>query len=304
MNNPTETLAGTLAEYRASRASDAGTPAAETKKVEPASGEELEENAAGEGTAGIPEQAATPEPGQEPAKRKGGFQRTIERLKSENAALTQRLAGQPAGASPAPEPIPEPEPEPEPAPAVTQFSKPKPALDQFDSLEAFSEALTDWKLDKREFDKQQAAAQTTAQAEVDRLVSDWNTRKAEAKSRHADYDDVIAGVDDVKLHPVQQRAIMESEIGPELAYALASDPAEFQRIAALPPLAFARAIGKLEASLDSGEPAPETEPRVSAAPRPIRPVRAAHGAAAGILLDVTKTTLSDYRRARENGKIR
>jgi hypothetical protein len=295
---PEPTLAGTLAEYRASR--ETGAPL--EKKVEPpASGEELEENAAGEGTAEHTEQQAdTPGAEPEPARKKGGFQRTIEKQRQEIEGLKKQLAGKPAGTSAALEP----EPEPEPAPPVSGFAALKPTLDQFDSLEAFSEALTDWKLDKREFDKQQAAAQTAAQAEADQLVNDWNTRQSAAKERHADYDDVIAAVDDVQLHPVQQRAIMESEFGPELAYALASDPKELQRIVGLPPLAFAREIGKLEARLSAqAAPAePEPEPKVSAAPRPFKPVGAARGAAAGTV-DVGKISLSDYRRARELGKV-
>jgi hypothetical protein len=302
---PEPPLAGSLADYRASREAKPGAPAPETKKAEtPASGDELEESAAAPGTAEqLTEQADTPGPEQEPARKKGGFQRTIERLNRENAELKQKLAGQPpAGESEEQEPAPAEEA----APALPQFSKPKPTLEQFESLEAFTEAITDWKLEKRDFDSQQASAQSAARAEADQLTSDWNTRKEATKSRHADYDDVIAAVDSVKLHPVQQRAIMESELGPELAYALASDPEELQRIVRLPPLAFARELGKLEAKLASelpGEPAPEPEAKVSSAPRPIRPVRSAQGAAAGVV-DVKNISLGDYRRARESGKLR
>jgi hypothetical protein len=56
---------------------------------------------------------------------------------------------------------------------------PKPKLEDFDSIEAHTEALTDWKLDKREFER---AAREAAQAQQ-KAISDKLT---DAKARYGD----------------------------------------------------------------------------------------------------------------------
>lgn len=295
-----------LADYRASR-ENAGreTPAAtpkaqpeETDQSAPA-GESAGESAAGKATADDTEEHEGGESGDsgstsKPAK-KGGFQRKIDRQQREIDDLKRQLAEKPAGTAA------EKQPEAAPAqPKLPEFAKPKPKLDDFESVESFTEALTDWKLEKSEFDKTQAAKAEAARSETQKAVDGWNSRKAAFVENHPDYDDVIDEVSDVKLTPAHQRILLEHEHGPELAYQLAQDREQLEKFAAMHPLRAAALVGKLGAAL-STEEAPQTQDKVSNAPRPIRTVNTRQSASAA-KFDVAKASLAEYRQRRESGK--
>ena len=64
--------------------------------------------------------------------------------------------------------------------------------------------------------------------------------------------------------------IRASDIGPEIAYHLGSNPKEAERIARLSPYLQAKEIGRIEAKLADAPPVKKT----SSAPAPIRPVTA------------------------------
>jgi hypothetical protein len=64
--------------------------------------------------------------------------------------------------------------------------------------------------------------------------------------------------------------IRSSDIGPELAYYLGTNPKDAERISRLAPLAQAKEIGKIEAKLASDPPMKRT----TSAPAPISPVTA------------------------------
>lgn len=203
---------------------------------------------------------------QEPAKpkSKGGFQRKIDKLNARIKELeSQQLAGQ----------------TPPPAAAATgnasggtaadapQFSKPKPKLEDFDGIEQFTEALTDWKLEAKEFDRAEAAKQQTAQQQAQALIGAWNDGVERVKAAHTDYDRVIASAQDVQLPPAQQRLFLESKHGPELAYTLAQDPNELTKFAGLNPLDAAKYFGALEAKFSTSSAHNKT-PVSTRAPRP------------------------------------
>ena len=65
-------------------------------------------------------------------------------------------------------------------------------------------------------------------------------------------------------------AIQSSDIGPELAYYLGSNPKDADRISRLTPLSQAKEIGKIEAKLATDPPMKKT----TSAPAPISPVNA------------------------------
>jgi hypothetical protein len=289
-----------LADYRAARenAGSEGTPAAaksEPATEEPAAGastDDAGESDADEGAAEDSTEQAKPDD-KKPAK-KGGFQRTIEKKDREIEQLKQQLAAKPAAPA-----APAAETKQEPKAAEFVYDKPKPKLEDFGSLEDHIEALSDWKADERDAKRAHVAAQEQAQTEAQKVLDGWNSRQAEAKQAHSDYDEVIQSVSDIPLSPAHQRVILESEHGPEIAYQLAQDPAELKKFAAMSPLAAARYFGKLEAQ-HTPAAAPPKETKVSQAPRPIKPVGAGKGGAASTF-DVSKASLSDYRRRREQG---
>lgn len=286
-----------LDEYRALREGKSAAPEVQQPAEEQApAGSNAGESAAAEGAADEnTEQSGEPAGDGKPAK-KGGFQRKIERLEREKKELEERLAAQAAGK----DPKAEEKPAAQPAPELPKFDKPKPKLEDFDSIEAFTDALTDWKADEREWKRTQADEQAKQQKEAQTVLDRWNQRKAEVQKQHADYDEVLEEVSDVKLSPAHQRIFLESEHGPELAYALAQDREALEKFAGMSPLAAARYLGKLEASLTT-ESAPEPETKVSSAPRPMKPIGSSR---ATVSLDVSKMSPEDYRRARESGKLR
>lgn len=67
--------------------------------------------------------------------------------------------------------------------------------------------------------------------------------------------------------------IRASEVGPDVAYYLGSNPSEAAKIADLPPFLQAKEIGRLEAKLLSNPPVKKT----TSAPPPIAPVTARGG---------------------------
>lgn len=318
---------GDLVSYRASREGKPAPAPAAAPKVETAAEApvtELGERAADDGTAEPSTgQGETPDSGDEAdpePKKKGGWQRTIEKQKRQIEELQRQVAGK----APADTPVAKPAEAPAAASRAEQsgaeaksdtpadgpvFDKPKPRLEDFEGIDGFTEAMADWKYEKRAFDARAQDEKAAADRENQKRVSDWNTRKAAAQAAHDDYDDVIAGVASIQLTKPQQFTLLDSEHGPELAYKLAQNPEKLQQLVRLSPLAFARAIGKLESQFatedgagDGDDPALNPEP-VSRAPRPTRPLATAKGAAAGVV-DVANKSLSDYRALRESGKLR
>jgi hypothetical protein len=287
-----------LAEYRAHREkpveappiADTPEPAAEEESTlgGDAGGSDAAEDTADD------QELNTGERAEQQPRKKGGWQRKIEKAEREIESLKAQLAAKPAAETAQPS-----KDEPAPAPEGPQFERAKPRLEDFDSIESFTDALTDFKADERDWRKEQAAAQAKAAAAGQKLVENWNAGKAEAQKAHSDYDDVLADADDVKLTPAHQRIFLKSEHGPELAYRLALDRAELEKFAAMDPLEAAHYLGRLEATLPQ-KTAPQPETRVSSAPRPVRPVA---GRSTQVIPDVGKMSLSEYRRAREAGKI-
>jgi hypothetical protein len=219
---------------------------------------------------------------QEPRKKSRGVEKRISKLVRERDELKRQLADK-SVAKPAEETSAKPA-----APAAT-FEKPKPALEDFDSIEAFTDALTDWKADERDWRKEQATAQKKANDEQQQVVESWKQREAGAREVYADYDAALAEVEDIKVSPALQRAILLSDHGAHIAYTLAKDPAELKRIAALDPIRAAAAIGKLEARFDS---APTTKPAVSRAPKPPSTVSGGRAAAPATVYD--ESLASDF----------
>jgi hypothetical protein len=137
-----------------------------------------------------------------------------------------------------------------------------PPVDQFESPEAYAEALAVRKaeelLAQRELQRQQAAV-NEAYAE----------REEEARTKYDDFEQVAYNPQ-LRITDVMAETIKASDVGPDLAYWLGSNPKEADRISRLSPLLQAREIGKIEAKLGSEPPVRKT----SSAPAPITPVTA------------------------------
>lgn len=134
--------------------------------------------------------------------------------------------------------------------------------EQFENTDAYVEALAAQKaqelIAKREQERQQSE-----------VLEAYHEREEEARSKYDDFEQVAYNPN-LPITPFMAQAIQASDIGPDVAYHLGTNPKEAERIARLPPVLQAKEIGKLEAKLASNPPVKKT----SAAPAPIAPVNA------------------------------
>jgi hypothetical protein len=144
----------------------------------------------------------------------------------------------------------------------TLKAAPAASVDQFESPEAYAEALALQKAEeliaKREAAKQQSA-----------VLESYQEREEAARDKYDDFEQVAYNPK-LPITDVMAETIQSSDIGPELAYYLGSNPKDAERISRMSPLAQAKEIGKIEAKLASDPPVKRT----TSAPAPISPVTA------------------------------
>ncbi len=143
----------------------------------------------------------------------------------------------------------------------------KPDASKFKTYDEYVEALTDWKLgEKTRYDAEARRAEDEGRRLAERI--------AKAEEKYPDFR-VVALNPDVPITPAMYGALVESDMGADIAYFLGKNPVEAGRIAGLSPVGAVKEIGRLEARL-SGQ---KTEPRrVSQAPAPIRTISGSSGA--------------------------
>jgi hypothetical protein len=136
---------------------------------------------------------------------------------------------------------------------------PPPAPEQFETTEAYADALA-----------QQKAEQLLAQREAERqraeLLDQYHAREEDARDKYPDFEQVAYNPR-LPITQAMAEAIQASDSGPDIAYYLGSNPKEADRISRLSPLLQAKEIGRLENNL----PVKKT----TAAPAPIQPVATA-----------------------------
>lgn len=282
-----------------------GSETAETQ--EKAAGETAPEEATGETEAKKPHEKTA----EEKERDRRGFEaresrrrqerEEAERIKLENAELKGRLkAIEEYG-------LKKPEKEPAKAPEedfAAEFARqnPKPAEDAFEFNGDYVEAVADWKLKQRDFVTEKKA-ESKRTAEVQTAAKTEQQKAAEAtgaaiKAQHdrgvdkygEEFMDVIQAIPGKEFSQPMVDAVLDSEIGEDIAYYLGTNPAERQRIAALPPVKQIKEMGKIESGIASGTiktkvtttTAPPPPPRVAGAKAPVNAV------------DVSKMTDAEY----------
>ena len=144
----------------------------------------------------------------------------------------------------------------------TLRAAPTASVDQFESPEAYAEALAYQKAEeliaKREAAKQQSA-----------VLESYQEREEVARDKYDDFQQVAYNPN-LPITNVMAETIQSSDIGPELAYYLGSNPKEADRISRMTPLSQAKEIGRIEAKLAADPPVKRT----TSAPAPISPVTA------------------------------
>ncbi len=162
--------------------------------------------------------------------------------------------------------------------------------------DAYAEALA---LRKAE----ELLAQRDRQKEQAEIVEAYSEREEKARDKYDDFEDVVYNPK-LRITDVMAETIQYSDLGPDLAYWLGSNPKEAERIARLSPILQAREIGKIEVRLSDNPPVKKT----TSAPTPISPVTArSSGSPSHDTTDprsIKTMSTSDWIEAERNRQIR
>lgn len=140
-------------------------------------------------------------------------------------------------------------------PSVTNVS-----IDQFDSPESYAEYLAVQKAEA-------IVAARERDRENSQVLDRYHDLEEKALSKYDDFESV-AHNRNLSITDVMADAIRSSDIGPDVAYYLGSNPKEASRISKLSAIGQARELGKIEAKIVLDPPAKRT----TSAPAPISPV--------------------------------
>lgn len=180
-------------------------------------------------------------------------QKRFDKLNAEKKSLEARIAELEAAGKTPKQAEKQAERETQAAPSST-FDKPKPKIEDFKLVSEYQEALTDWKLDKRDFDKDQTAKAKTAQDSSKKAYETFAEKgtklEKEMGLEPGDFQ-IITNDEGFKTWDTSKAAILESEFGPQIALEIASDDGlkdKFSKMTAVQQLTF---IGKLEAKFES-----------------------------------------------------
>lgn len=184
-----------------------------------------------------------------------GFERRVQRLSAQKEAAEReaeywrRHATQPPAAPPPP-------------------ADKKPVFTDYNDLELYAEAVSNWTAAKAVRD----ALSERDREQGNRTVLERYQQKVDSfKAITPDFDAVFADLDDVQLEPDLLQAVLEADEGPALAYHLAKNLSEVRRLNSMTPAQRLMALGKLEATLPKkGTPAPAPKNKVSAAPAALK----------------------------------
>ena len=151
--------------------------------------------------------------------------------------------------------------EPQRAEPVAQAAQ-KPVFTDYNDLEAYTEALTDWKLEQRFTEKEQKSKAAT-------VVKNYNDRVTEFSKVRPDFQEVLANSDLVISDPVKE-LIFDSDVGPAIALHLAENEELAERIKGMSIVRQVAEIGKLEDKLTQKKVDKKV---VSKAPAPVSPIK-------------------------------
>jgi hypothetical protein len=239
------------AEYQAAFAKKFGE--SDTKKTESATvttekGQEAKTEVSGEGKT----TTSTDENDTERSELSKKAQKRFDRITAEKKALEARIAELEAAGKTSKQA--EKQAEKEQAAPSSTFDKPKPKIEDFKRIDEYTEALSDWKYDKREFERDQTTKAKTAQETSKKAYETFAEKgtKLEKELGLAPGDfQIVTNDEGFKLWDTSKAAIVESEFGPQIAFEIASDDGlkeKFSKMSAVSQLTF---IGKLEAKFES-----------------------------------------------------
>lgn len=178
------------------------------------------------------------------------------------------------------------------------IDKSEPRIENFNDFDEYVAAKAEWiaskKINETLAEREQRTAAERVAAAQGRAVENWNKRLAETTAELPDFEEVVGG-SDLPMTELMRDAIIESEMGPKIAYWLANNPQEAQKIAGMSPFQTVAAIGRIEERLESQAKAPK---KTTSAPPPVKPV----GSKASATKDPGQMTDAEYAEWRKKGR--
>ena len=289
-----------LAEWTANKlglASEEAPVVAETVEETPESEPTVEAQAESEPEA-EQEAEVTDKPKQKPKleKRFSELTKRAKQAEAEKQALEARLQELEAKVAPAPQQIEQ------------DILGEKPQASQFQDAFEYAEALAEWSAEKALVERDKQEQQRKIEIERQEVIKSWTSKLEKAKAEMPDFDEMVAS-SQVQVRDEVRDAILESDVGPQILYQLASDDELAQRISTMPVNKALKELGKLEVQFERKEAPAEvkSEPVArSKAPAPIKPLTAGKGTQ-DVLIDgdgAFHGTYAQWKAARQAKRIR
>ena len=134
--------------------------------------------------------------------------------------------------------------------------------EQFASNEDYVEALAEQRAEQKLAERDQRRQQAE-------ILETYHDKEEEVRAKYEDFEQVAYNPK-LPITDAMAQTIQSSDVGPDMAYYLGSNPKEADRISRLAPLQQAKELGKIEAKLSDNPPVKKT----SNAPAPIAPITA------------------------------
>lgn len=282
MTNPEVSGGATAGDAQADRYAGIVSTEPKTETEAPQAEEKVEEQAQTEPVEAEAEKDETEEePQTERKPKKGGYTRKLERMEALIADLNAKLSEkeQPKAAEKAAE------------------ANGRPVLDDYDNYDAYYEALTDWKVEQRLKSEKETAAQAELRKAQEKQVAEYRAKAAEFAKSTPDFEEVIEEAD-VAVTPALQQVLLESDMGPQIAYYLAKNPEEASKASKMGLIELSRLVGRIEAKIElEASSKQQVVKKATNAPAPIRPVGNGKAATAKSITD-PNLSYEDYVRLR------
>jgi len=184
----------------------------------------------------------------------------------------------------------------------------KPQASQFQDAFEYAEALAEWSAEKALVERDKQEQQRKVEIERQEVIKSWTSKLEKAKAEMPDFDEMVAS-SKVQVRDEVRDAILESDVGPQILYQLASDDDLAQRISSLPVNKALKELGKLEVQFERKEAPAEVKSEPVArtkAPAPIKPLTAGKGTG-DVLIDgdgAFHGTYAQWKAARQAKRIR
>lgn len=157
--------------------------------------------------------------------------------------------------------------------------KPEPDPKDYTDFNDYTDALADWKADKRLAEREATDKKAKDEAEAAKVMKAWNERLESAKERYEDFHEIVTSAN-TEYEPVVRKILIESEYGPDVLYHLSNDDADAAKFAKMNIDQQIKFIGRLEGKFEdlaNGEeeekPVKAEKPKVKL-PTPITPIKA------------------------------